>query len=202
MDNNEKWRGATTKIDTPLNKVDGFGFGAKPFGLDEVAASPWLAIYRQWCWRFGPMAWPLPGFGSFVQNVTDDEAATTTKLHIAILPLKGVPSQGIYVSDIHQFLDTESGLQYCREAMTIISLRVGDVCWVPYGSIALPIFSHDADDKLKGDKKTKVEEAMKVVGEWNAQHFDKMIASPTQAVLWYPRAELVNKFMKGVDQTS
>lgn len=82
------------------------------------------------------------------------------------VPVIGIVTQGIALSDTSSFLETRSGEAFFKEQVKIFKLSGSDIAWIPTGVIAIPLvldetsISEDTKEQSK-DKDTDKDKAAK-----------------------------------------
>ena len=87
LDKKPEWKGAMVRTPMDPHDFNGFYFKDKVFGNEDNGSTPWLATCRPHSWRYGPHAWPLPGFGAFVQALDPSE---NLESYIVAIPITGM----------------------------------------------------------------------------------------------------------------
>lgn len=59
-------------------------------------------------------------------------------LHIVVAPTAPVISKGLALNDLDSFMATPSGEEFVTNFAKALSLKKGELMWVPYGWIAMP----------------------------------------------------------------
>lgn len=129
------WPSAMAKIET--DGSNGVGM-IKPFAgsrfLGAAGSEPWMCVMRTHAWRFGPHQVPLPGCATIVSTTTAD-----TELYIIAVPMGGFLKLGISTLDLKAFLSTDAGLEYYQQSAVMMRLRPGDLAYIPFGWITIPL---------------------------------------------------------------
>lgn len=143
-----EWKGAMVAVESKIFDFDGCPI-QNPMFTSEPGASPWLVGFRPNSWRFGPFAWPLPGFGSLAQLSFE----TPLQVHLLLIPAVDVLLQGVSLKDVRTYLDTPSGASMFSEKAKLIRMVHGELVWIPYGYMTIPIasFPESATDKKDTD---------------------------------------------------
>lgn len=114
-----------------------------PLFSNDPGAAAWLVALRQWHWRHGPQAVPLPGLPSFWHNKSD-----RMDIVIQLFPCDGILSKGIAPGDLKQFLETTTGQSFFDEKGDAVLLAPGHSLFTPCGMLASPVACFDLDSKL------------------------------------------------------
>lgn len=200
---NEKWCGAMAKIGgsaLDLTKLHGDVHATAAL---DVGQHPWVTSVKEYAWRWGANAWPLPGVGSWVYALTP--------IILLVFDAKQFVSNGLVnFRDVPAFMETDSGRKLSRESMTIIDMRVCKLAWIPFGFLVAPlglpfddeVGASEASGSSKASAPPKLSFALCVPGfsaklvcdvpegVWapiaalNRSHFERMGHSP----LWSARA--------------
>ncbi len=200
------WGGAITKLE---HKIDwkSWELGAEALMLEDGDDAPWIVCCRQFTWRYGPKVFPCPGIGSFITQMPSSDNSKVD-LAFAVLPVEPFLKEGIALTDVCKFLDTETGNGYIAENCTIVRITHGDVLWVPYGNLAIPIASTDLEGTgTESEKKAKLgalatfavmtplvktfagelsKTTWDAISNWNYDHAKAQSAGP-QSRLWTAR---------------
>jgi len=179
LDQNPRWGGACARLEATSNT---FAFLPAALGaqsVDHPGAAPWAIACRAAQFRFGPQAWPMPGFGCFV--------ATTSAAPVMVLALdiEGMLSKGITLPDFTNFMETQGGLAYFQKGVRMAELRPGSALWVPYGWVSWPLLpkatsagqGSDAGDGAFADAE-KADDDLGIAGGAK----DRPASGPTEAV--------------------
>lgn len=130
---NQAWPGCVAPIDAQLTtEFDKWIAGVKPMYFDEQGGNAWLNCAKANYWRNGPNAFGLTGFAHFVQ-------AVTVKMHMTVLNISDLSTHGIALADLQNFLETPTGIKYLDLNSTLVTLDKGDVAFVPYGHLVIPL---------------------------------------------------------------
>jgi len=171
-----EWLGCLVKWEHDKHDFSDWGLGDLECE-SEPGSCPWTVAFRQNSWRYGPHAWPLPGVGSFVQNLADP----VLDVYIIVIPLEEALTHGIAAKDLQAFLDTHSGKQLFHTEAKVVKLQTGAsaAVWVPYGYVAVPLAL--TEPKSDGDSK---EILQKVVHLWCWSPMSTSLASQVAEQVW------------------
>ena len=114
---NESWVGAMMKLSSVELQIAADHTDLKQ---DDNGAVPWLVAVRHGALRFGPQEVPLPGIGAFVYARSD-------ACHLWVIAVEPILKQGIAMTDVFAFLDSERGSHMLSDAsfVTFASLKRG-----------------------------------------------------------------------------
>jgi hypothetical protein len=134
MEANPRYVGALGRVDT-----DGSEFRPPLTGLDfaditEKGANAWVATACDGAFRWGPSAAPLPGVATLLQA-----GSTTESTWVIVVQCAPILAQGIALKDVGPFLETASGKEFTKTCR-LIRMSASEVLYVPFGSIAVPLF--------------------------------------------------------------
>ena len=133
---NISWGGAMSKLEVgagvSIEQVETF---AECELLEQRGGDPWVAALRPFAARIGPAQWPLPGVGSLISVVGESQ----NDLFVLAGLAAQIVAKGLALSDIEGFLSSPSGEDWVGNHAMVVPVRKGDVLWVPYGWIALPV---------------------------------------------------------------
>ena len=189
-------------------------------GAIEVGGSPWLAGMRANTWRYGPFAWPLPGFGAFTSVA---KASSELDVYLMCIPATSILKQGIALKDLAAFFESQSGETMFASEVQMVRMTPDAMVWVPYGSLAIPVAVLDetkpVEQKVPADMDPEkvllragivhmwcwtpfIAEyavavdlgAWRAITQWNKEYFDKHAAQR----LWSERAKRVNAFLESM----
>ena len=115
--------------------------------VGEPGADPWLIAEQPNCWRFGPSAFPLPGFACMLSL-----AAFSPPMSLIAIPLLDIVQAGLVtLSDLPNFLETAPGAELVKKIGTVINMTHSGQCvYVPYGYWIIPI-GRDSNLESKDD---------------------------------------------------
>jgi hypothetical protein len=147
-----EWKGAMVRTPMDPHDFNGFYFKDKVFGNEDNGSTPWLATCRPHSWRYGPHAWPLPGFGAFAQAL---DPAENLESYIVAIPITAIIKEGIAMRDVAAFLETETGSRVFGAEAKVMKLCKGSVLWIPYGFVAIPVAVLEEKDEEKKGASTK-----------------------------------------------
>lgn len=150
-----------------------------------AGTEPWIMNGRPWAARCGPSAFPLPGFGCWVQAHNDNVT------HMLILiQAHSVLEQGISLSDIMSFLDTPTGLDMFTDSSYTVAIGPNEMVWIPYGYIPIPLVTEPLDDDKpvaiqEQTKQAKFERDAKSTGTYTVLTvFSDSLAALVDATTW------------------
>lgn len=145
LEQNSKWGGALGKMHCNMGRATEFLATARAEHLDR-SACPWMCAVRRYRFRFGPGAFPLPGFGGYCSNIGE------IPMHLLVMPVDSVLAKGISLPDLPAFLETPSGGQCFSEQAKLVHLPPAGWAWIPYGWVPIPL-------SLGGSEPTEIVEA-------------------------------------------
>ena len=138
---NQAWPGCVAPIDAQLaTEFCKWIGGVKPMYFDEQGGNAWLNCAKANYWRHSPNAFGLTGFAHFVQ-------AVTVKMHMTVLNISDLSTHGIALADLQNFLETPTGIKYLDLNSTLVTLDKGDVAFVPYGHLVIPLHAALGEQK-------------------------------------------------------
>ncbi|CAK0800384.1 unnamed protein product [Prorocentrum cordatum] len=206
----QNWMGCMTKVSREPACTDEFKtfFNVELLHLNDKGGVPWISVSRPWAWRFGPSQCPLPGVGSLIQ-------ATSDNMLMQLINAEVILKNGVSIADAKQYFETPQGAKDFEE--NGISLRVpnGDVVFVPYGWLAMPVCVPAVEaEKLKASAEstgsywamavfsTKLAKALdepcwKAIEKFNT---DRLVRSASSSPQWQFRSEAFAKFCEEVSQ--
>lgn len=179
------WKGAMSIIDAPAQQFSDFGLGVEGENVHGEGSMPWLVAARVASWRYGPFAWPLPGYGCFVAA----RGPETTKHLLMVMPAKLLLNQGIALQDAAAFFETASGTSLMKDVCRVVEVAGDSIVWVPYGHLAIPLaLPRDCDEKLRkfrGDEQAYNAYMAKQLGFWWVwTAFSAHLASQVEEGTW------------------
>ena len=135
LSDNQKMAGCLGKVDADMEPLGAFGIAASATETwEHTGHGLWLAACRVWSARSGPAAFPMPGFGCWVQSHSDSTVAV-----LAAIPAATILEKGVALADVLSFADTPSGCEAFVKTGCVMHLQVGAMAWVPYGWIPIPL---------------------------------------------------------------
>lgn len=137
----------------------------------DEGAGPWIAAIKSNIAAIGPSFSPLPCVGNFLSlvdttssaaaDVTDEAEEPSTFLICLPMP-KFIDAGLVALGDLVSFLETETGAALAKKSVAIVELKPDIVCWVPWGTLCVPLILHDGKD-------------MKVKAIWTVPAFSKAL---------------------------
>jgi hypothetical protein len=160
LEDKPKWKGAMVRLDVEAHDMKKLGvFGdEKLVKAEHQGSAPWLMAFRLYSWRYGPFAWPMPGFGCFVQL-----RGGTPEMHLLLVKASNLLQEGIAIKDLQSFFETQTGQACFRDHAKVVKLMPAAVVWIPFGFLAIPLAMAAGDldyDKAK-DTENKDQEMEK-----------------------------------------
>ena len=174
--------------------------------LDTTGSHPWLTTFRPLQKRYGPLAWPLPGYAALAMA-----CPASAPVLFLVGPAAPILSLGIALSGVPNFVGTQAGLKFADEHLLLIKVPPGASLWIPYGFILFAIALEtepDPKDSTAEDLRGTVGEvlvlnpalpqhaaampsgAQQAVREFNATHLDRVAHKKA----WSPRADWFKAF--------
>ncbi|CAK0887899.1 unnamed protein product, partial [Prorocentrum cordatum] len=143
--------------------------------MSEKGGVPWLTFVRPYTWRAGPNQCPLPGMAAVF-------VAKTDSIVVQIVDASDVVKNGVALTDLKKFMDTAEGGKTYQKKSHVFKLRVGDVLFVPFGFIMMPIYCPPTATMEKASKS----EAMTMVGKiWSMTLLnDKWVNTTVHKETW------------------
>lgn len=194
---NPKWTGAMVSIPGAITEVTDWEFKKNPVLSDQPGAEPWLVFLKSNCWRSGPSGVPLPGVGSFYH-------ALSNQIVVQLFPIAGLLAKGISMHDIHNFLQTPSGLTFFNNEAKLVHMQKGATLWVPYGWMAVSVSTGNEHAKEEEEEVGALWCLAVFVVEWAKELSNDVWAaiaecndtwmSKQDLKLWKSRAEVMRAF--------
>ena len=136
---NPMWKGAMTKVgNVPCeDALAGLDVPGTVKLQSHAGAAPWLFGLQRGAWRWGAHAVPLPGVGAFFQAKVHD-------LTLSMFSVAELIKTGVTLPDVRAYLETPAGSEWYARTHVMLTLKPGDVAWIPYGVGAIPMLLPDA----------------------------------------------------------
>ena len=129
----KSWKGAVTRVLLASEVELPADLGGELLKPDMIGSAPWMFMCLRSACRMGPLAWPLPGYGTLMTALDHDMVVMLFDVH-ALLEV------GITLESVASYLETaaahDSQLQYA----CVVVVKKGVVLWVPYGKYPMPLF--------------------------------------------------------------
>ena len=158
MAKNPRWSGCMGRVMVDgIEKVWQALSDLKPdvaCATDEGAAM-WLSVCKAHTFRFGPGSFPLPGIASLVAVAPSSPPAFLELLHVE--PLL---EQGIVLTNVSKFLETEEGAAYLKSRCVVVKLTSSQCVWLPFGWLVSPCTMSDPAAEATTSKSKKPEETL------------------------------------------
>jgi len=117
----------------------------------DLGSTAWIAGARNRTLCWGPVRMPLAGIGGFVQVCQDSPPITFIMINAEELSKNGL----LNFDEAIAFLSTESGARLVRETSVWITLESpGQIMYLPYAAIGIPIVGCFKEDDKKGADKS------------------------------------------------
>ena len=168
----------------------------------DPGSSAWIggARNRVLCW--GPSRMPLAGIGGFVQLCPNSPPVTFFMINAEALSKNGL----LNFNEAVAFFSKEGGVNMVKDSSAWITLEnPGQLLWLPYAAIAIPIAgAFEPDDKksekeiatwwhwplFNSDLAAKVtDQCWKSILEWNKGHMSPLVGQ----AIWKERLQVLEK---------
>lgn len=203
LEESPKWTGAMVRLPFAClsETVEELKLGVEVLSITEPSAAPWLVALRPHTWRWGPNNFPLPAIGAFVKALTDN-------LALLLLPADGILEKGIALPDAGAFFETESGKKFLTDSLKVVTLSKGEVCWVPTGCVAAPLFLGDDGSQKYGFMSVwslmspawtaaLKDTTAQAVTTWNMEY----LSTQSSSKMWRSRYDMLSNLVSQTSET-
>ena len=137
----DSWLGCVGRITANPPQFDFSALGDGYHNLNKDPQGPWLCTMRPDKIRYGPPAFPLPGYECLAFPINRD-------MFFIIHPAHLLTSNGIAFQDLLNFLKTDAGLESLQQSY-FVAAKVGDMVHIPFGMLAQPLYFPETTPDLK-----------------------------------------------------